>query len=137
MSCQCCLNMSKTTWHKKKTLVQCQSKGAQTCLRREISYTMLSWSSWANIAQENYLCNVGPLSTNNFVQKNNLQLLAQWWPRACRYTFTGKPSNISGGLFFNQVHYHQTILALFVQCLLRSSVTACGTTMNRDPLWLE
>ena len=57
----------------KKTLVQCQSKGAQTCLCREISYTMLSWSSWANIAQENYLCNVGPLSTNNFVQKNNLQ----------------------------------------------------------------
>ena len=34
---------------------------------------MLSWSAWANIAKENYVCNLGSVSTNNFAQKNNLQ----------------------------------------------------------------
>ena len=50
--------------------------------------------------------------------------------RAHRYTFTGKPavSNMFGSLFFNWVHYHRTILALFVQCWLGNSFTACGST---------
>ena len=38
---------------------------------------------------------------------------------------------------FNRVLYHWTILALFVQCWLGSSFTACGTTMNRSRLWLD
>ena len=38
---------------------------------------------------------------------------------------------------FNWVLYHWTILALFVQCWLGSSFTACGTTMNTGQLWLE
>ena len=42
---------------------------------RKISYTRYKYicSLWACIAQANYLCNVGPLSTNTFAQKNNLQ----------------------------------------------------------------
>ena len=31
---------------------------------------MLSWSAWANIAQEKFLYNVGPYLTNSFAQKN-------------------------------------------------------------------
>ena len=67
------------------------------------------------------------------------KLLAQCRPRAHRYTFAGKPafSNMSGGLFFNWVHYHRTIVALFIQCWFRSLFTACGTTMNRGRHWLE
>ena len=44
------------------------------------------------------------------------KLLVQYSPRVHRYTFTGKPtaSNISGGLFCNQVHHHRTI---FIQNL--------------------
>ena len=70
---KCCLNTSKTTLYK-NLFVQCWPKGAQTCFHRKISYTMFSWSTWANIAQENCPCKVGPLFANNFVQKNNLQL---------------------------------------------------------------
>ena len=33
---------------------------------------MLSGSVWANIAQGNHLCNVGPWLTENFYEKNNL-----------------------------------------------------------------
>ena len=49
------------------------TKSAETYFRWKITYTMLSWSAWANIVQENYLYNVGPQSTNKFAQKNNLQ----------------------------------------------------------------
>ena len=54
-------------------------------------------------------------------------------------TFAVKPAvwDMSGSLFFNKVKHHRTILALFVQCWLGSSFTACGTTMNRDRVWLE
>ena len=45
--------------------------------------------------------------------------------------------NMSGDLFFNQVHYHWKILGLVVQCWLRSSFTSCRTTMNRGWHWLE
>ena len=45
------------------------------------------------------------------------KLLVQWWPRAHRYTFAGTTqgfSNISGGLFFNQIHItKQSWLFLF------------------------
>ena len=42
------------------------------------------------------------------------KVLVQCWPRVLRYTFAGIPafSNMSGGLFFNGVHYYQIILAL-------------------------
>ena len=45
-------------------------------------------------------------------------------------------SGMSGGLLFNRVKYHRTILALSVQCWLWSSFTASGTTMNRGQYWL-
>ena len=78
---------------------------------------MLSKYIWDNIAQENYLHNVGP---------------------ECRYTFAGKQLfQMSGGFLFIQVHYHQTTLTLFVQRSLKSSCTACGTTMNKSKHWLE
>ena len=51
LSSQCFLNMSKTTY-------AMLTKDTQTCFCRKISCTMLPWSVWANIAQENYLCNV-------------------------------------------------------------------------------
>ena len=73
LSSQCCLNTSKTIWRTKKYLWNFGQEGAQTCFYRKISYTTLSWSLWANIAQEHYLCNVGTQPTNNFAQKKNLQ----------------------------------------------------------------
>ena len=36
-------------------------------------YAALFWSAWAKIAQETYLDNAGPQSSDNFSQKNNLQ----------------------------------------------------------------
>ena len=39
---------------------------------KKITYAMSSSSAWANIAQGNYLCNVGPWLTNNFCEENNL-----------------------------------------------------------------
>ena len=41
----------------------------------QVTCTMLSWSAWANIAHENYLCDVCPQSTNSFAQEHNLQCL--------------------------------------------------------------
>ena len=57
-----------------------------------------------------------------------------------KYTLEGKSvvvSNMCGDLSFNRVQYHPTILALSVQCWLRSSFMAYGTTMNRGQHWLE
>ena len=79
--------------------------------------SMLSKHVWDNIAQENCMRNVGSKRTNILSQKNRLfQICLVAWFR---------------------VLYHWTILALFVQCWLGSSFTACGTTMNRGRLWLE
>ena len=58
------------------------------------------------------------------------------WPRAHPHVFPGKPvvvSNTSGGLFFNRVKYHRTILALFVQCLLGSSFKGLQDISEQGP----
>ena len=65
LSSQCCPNTSETTLHK-KTICAMLTQSTQTCFRRKITYTMLSWSAWANIAQENCLYNVHPQLMNNF-----------------------------------------------------------------------
>ena len=65
LSSQCCPNMSERTLHKKITCTML-TQSAQTHFRRRITYTMLSWSACANIAHENYLCNVDPKPKNNF-----------------------------------------------------------------------
>ena len=88
LSSQCCPNTYEITLHKKITctmLVQ----STQTCFRKKMTYTMLSWFAWANIAQEIYLCNVDPQPMNNFSQKNNLQyyLDIQCWPTVNRQFF--------------------------------------------------
>ena len=103
---------------------------------RKIPYTMLYRPCWDNIAQEHCLVIVAQVRLRQYYTR---KLLVQCWTRAYRHTFTGKPvvSNMSDSLFFNQVQYHWTILALFFQCWLGSSFTACGTTMNRGRLWLE
>ena len=49
------------------------AQSAQSSFHRNMTYTMLSWSAWANIPPENYLCNVDPQSTNNFEQESNLR----------------------------------------------------------------
>ena len=61
---QCCPNTSETTFHKNNTCAML-AQGAQKCFRRKITYTILSRSACANIAQEHYLCNVGPWLTDN------------------------------------------------------------------------
>ena len=79
---------------------------------RKISYTMLSWSAWANIAQENYFFNIDPHPTNNRNTKiiNSLiwiylgqqctrKLLVQCWPRVHRQNFTGKATFSNKSLF--------------------------------------
>ena len=87
----------------------------------KITYRMLCLSRW-----EYCLANVVEYVWDNIAQENYLRkrkLLVQCWLRTYRYTFSGKPavSNMSGGLFINQVQHHRTILALFIQCWLRSS----------------
>ena len=147
-------------------------------MHSNIVYSMLSKYVSDKIAQENHLCNNGPILAI-FLQENNLRyvvlnylgqhcikqlpaqyrqfsptghslvnifqirlrqnctrkLLVQCWPGAHRYTFAGKPavSNMSGDLFFNRVQHHRTILALCVQCWLRSPFTACVTALNKGP----
>ena len=49
------------------------AQSVQTCFRRKKTYTMLSLSACASIAQESYLCNVDPYPMNSFAQENNLQ----------------------------------------------------------------
>ena len=97
---------------------------------------MLSRPCWSNISWEYCLDNISQIRLR---QHCTIKLLVQSWPSAHRYNFAGKPAvlNICGSLFFNRVQYHRTILALFVQCWLRSSFRACGTTMNRGRHWLE
>ena len=57
---------------KKKLQHRCSPVNIKKFLRTPIlksinvtKYTMLSWSEWVYIAQDNYLCNVGPQSKNN------------------------------------------------------------------------
>ena len=59
----CIINVVQTRLrqHCTKNYLRKVAKGTQTCFYRKINYAMLSWSDWANFAQENYLCNVGPL----------------------------------------------------------------------------
>ena len=64
LSNQCCPNTSGRTLHKKITCAML-AQSAQTRFCRKITY-MLSWSACANIAHENYLCNVDPNPKNNF-----------------------------------------------------------------------
>ena len=104
---------------------------------RKITHTMLCRPYWDNVALEYCPVNVFQIRLR---QHGTRKLFVQGWPRAHRYVFAGKTvvvSNMSGSLFFNRIQYHQTILALFVQCCFGSSFTACGTTMNRGRHWLE
>ena len=88
---QCCVDQAGTTLHKnivysilpkyvwdkirkhKKITSAMMAKREQTSFCGKIAYSMLSWSTWINIAQENYFCNVGWQYTNNSAQENNLQ----------------------------------------------------------------
>ena len=105
----------------RKLPVQCWPMVNRQLFHSKITYRMLCLSRW-----EYCLANVVKYVWDNIAQENYLRkrkLLVQCWLRTYRYTFSGKPavSNMSGGLFINQVQHHRTILALFTQCWLRSS----------------
>ena len=53
---QCCPNTSEITLHKKITCT-ILALSVQQCFCIKITYAILSWSAWANIAQNNYLYN--------------------------------------------------------------------------------
>ena len=104
---------------------------------------MVSGFFWVNIAQGNYLCNVGPWQTDNFHEINNLYnvvstmlgphcigiLFSQCCPnmsgttlhkkcrfKAQRYTFAGEPvvSNMSDSLFLTGYYItKQSLVFLF------------------------
>ena len=117
----------------RKLPVQCWPMVNRQLFHSKITYRMLCLSRW-----EYCLANVVEYVWDNIAQENYLRkrkLLVQCWLRTYRYTFSGKPavSNMSGGLFINQVQYHRTILALFIQYC--SGVR--GTTMNRSRYWLR
>ena len=97
---------------------------------RKITYRMLHWPCWDNLAWKYCLVNVAQICLRQHCTR---KLFVYCWAKLHRYSFAEKPavSNMPDSLFFNWVQYHQTILALFVQCWLRNSFTACGTTMNR------
>ena len=65
LSSQYCPNTSKIILHK-EIICAMLVQSAQTRFRRKITYEMLSWSAYANTAQENHLCNVDPQPMNNF-----------------------------------------------------------------------
>ena len=105
----------------RKLHVQCWPMVNRQLFQIKITYRMLCLSKW-----EYCLANIVEYVWDNIAQENYLRkrkLLVQCWLRTYRYTFSGKPavSNMSGGLFINQVQYHRTIVALFIQCWLRSS----------------
>ena len=50
----CCPNMSEATLHKKITSA-ILALSTQTCFCKKITYTVLSWSTWFNIAENNNL----------------------------------------------------------------------------------
>ena len=58
LSSQCCPNTSDTALHKENICTMMAHSARSAC---------------ANIAQENYLCNVYPQPMKNFAQENNLQ----------------------------------------------------------------
>ena len=152
---QCCLDLPEPTLHKKITC-EMLVHSLQTTLHRKVILNFVGIYLGQhcirkcpclrdNSYEENNLYNVvstmpgqhcirilssqccpNRSAETTLHKKITCALLA----RAHRYTFTGKPavSNMFGSLFFNWVHYHRTILALFVQCWLGNSFTACGTT---------
>ena len=71
LSSQCCPNTSETILLKKITCAML----TQSVQKRngKITYTMLSWPAFANIAHENYPCNADPKPKNNFAQESNIQ----------------------------------------------------------------
>ena len=71
-SSQCYLNTSRTTLHKKITCAMLAQSTQSSFHGKKVTFKMLSWSGLANIAQENYLYNVGPQSAKKFTQENNL-----------------------------------------------------------------
>ena len=128
----------------RKLPVQCWSTVHKQLSSGKKSIT-LSGSIWDNIAQENYLCNVGPWLTDNVYEENNLYnvvstMLIQHYikilsnqcfpntpvtrvPRVHKYVFAGKPVvvSMSANLFFIRVQHFQTILATFFECWFGSS----------------
>ena len=72
------------------------AQSAQTSFHRKITYTILSRSACANIAQENYLCDVYSQPMNTFAQENNLQCcLAQtFFCRKINYTLLSWSASI-------------------------------------------
>ena len=42
------------------------AQSIQSSIGEKITYEVLTWSGLANTAQENYMLNVGPQSTNKF-----------------------------------------------------------------------
>ena len=88
LSIQCCPNTSETTLHKKITCAML-TLSAQTLFRRKITYAMLYWSAFADIAHENYLCKfVDPKPKNNFAQENNIQCCLDLCGPTLRKEFT-------------------------------------------------
>ena len=70
---QCCPNTSETTLHTKITCA-ILVLSAQQCVCRKITYIILSWSAWGNIAQNSYLCNVDTLLTTVHSLVNVVQI---------------------------------------------------------------
>ena len=87
LSSQCCPNTSETTLHQKNTCAML-ARSAKTRFRRKISHSMLPWSAFANIAYENYLCIVDPMSKNNFAQESNIQCCLNLFVPKLRKEFT-------------------------------------------------
>ena len=112
---QCCPDLPEPTFHK-KIIFEILAHSTQTTLHIKTIYNFVWINKIVDLGQ-------------HCIRK----LLAPCWPRVHRSTFAGKLtfSNMSVDLFFNRAHYQRTILALFIQCWLRSSFTAFGTIMNR------
>ena len=66
--------LSKDFWGNIAQKIACamlaQSTWPSFCMK--ITNEIFPWSGLANIAQEKYLCNVGPWETDNFYGKNKL-----------------------------------------------------------------
>ena len=152
---QCCLNLPEPTLHKKITC-EMLVHSLQTTLHRKVILNFVGIYLGQhcirkcpclrdNSYEENNLYNVVStmpgqhcirILSSQFCPNRSAEttlhkkITCALLARAHRYTFTGKPavSNMFGSLFFNWVHYHRTILALFVQCWLGNSFTAWGTT---------
>ena len=93
---------------------------------------MLSWSAWANIAQEKYLYNVGPFFTNNFAQKKSTTLSGSVWANITQGSHLCNVSPWLTDNFYEENNLYKVVSTTLGQyCIGILSSQRCPNTSER------